>query len=360
MIRKFFTLKHAMEYRKSPAVIIAQECDQEYIRDGVIAKRTREYLVFKSMAAYYELINKYPHCHEVIHRDTDGLVTGRIIFDFDFKTSKIKDDFMFSIEQTVIDTFNTFYVDVPVSQIEFVWQRTEHQSGKYSRHLTIKGLDLSKDWVIQLRIFYDLFEMVARNSGRFEYITEEDLIDKQVARENATMRMPLNSKLGGKPLIFLDNKYNFFDGLVTQHIYDDIVGDYAINEDNYNMEAIKDIKYLYKKYFVVEEKPSINPIVCSMPSITSRLRSIMLMPKFKNIFEVNKITDNRIDLIRKNSSICPISGRRHDNDNAFLIWDIKERKFMFFCRRGCRTEKDKSYIEIGRTSGIHIDPQRNL
>jgi hypothetical protein len=100
MVRKFCSLKKALDAVGVSDFLIAHECNIPY--DGGV--RRREFFIFKNLEEYLSMSHLYPHSHELMHRDKeDGRVTGRLAFDFDFKESEIPENFPADIEQTVFD-----------------------------------------------------------------------------------------------------------------------------------------------------------------------------------------------------------------------------------------------------------------
>jgi hypothetical protein len=232
-------------------------------------------------------------------------------------------------------TNEKFYTDINPSALTFTWTKSESK-GKYSRHLIVKGHHFETDWVKQSRIYYDLFELVAKQSGKFSYIKNENIVDKQVARENATMRMPYNSKIDGPRLLFVDNKASFYDGLIGLYRREDMFSEQSVR-DNYNMENIKlYAKDVYNKHFNFVDLNEIKvKTTLKQPTVVEAKVNKIIREKLNDAFEISKIDGDRIDLIRIKADECYIDKEKfHEQENAFMFF-MKNNQYKFFCRREC-------------------------
>ena len=343
MVKKFYSLTKARAaLSNNTEFLIAHECNEAY--DGGV--RTREFFIFKNISEYMAKSNLYPHSHEVIYRDSDEVVTGRLFFDFDYTKTQLRSDFKQVIEKLIFATIEKYYVDISLSAITFVWQNTDYLD-KISKHLTVKGFHFDDDWVRQSRVFYDLFELEVKRSEELNYIQEENIIDKQPVRENTTMRMPLNSKLNKPALEFDDDSHTFYDGLIKLYQRDDISNEQSVRSTNYNFENIRIYASdVWKKYFEdeVHDKKIIKNDV-KIPHHDEKIKKFIKL-KFGNIFEVSKINGSRVDLIRKKPGNCFVDSQNyHENENAYLFYDEDKKIYRFFCRRDCKCN-GKKFKEI--------------
>lgn len=342
MVKKFYSLKSALASFQHPEFLIAHECKVEY--DGGV--REREYFLFKSIDEYLQKKNDFPHSHEVVFRLEREPPSGRWAFDFDFKESIIEDGFQRHVQEVINKVVDVFFTEVSSSLLEFVWLVSPNKK-KYSKHLIVKNCVWEDDWVDQSNIAYDLFETVAKDLNYFTYITEP-LIDKKVARENATLRMPLNAKIGGSKLVFVDEAHSFVDGLIKLYRKEDITNEQSISKSNYKMDVIKELApQVFLKYF---GEKKIEKKITSLKHNDGVEIYVNTMIKgfLDGNFEISKVEANRIDLLRKIPGNCPIDvNQYHENENAFIFFDEKAKIYRFFCRRGC-TCKGKNNIKIGK------------
>lgn len=342
MVKKFYSLKAALATFQHPEFLIAHECKIEY--DGGV--REREYFLFKTIDEYLQNRKNFPHSHEVVFRLEREPPVGRWAFDFDFKESIINDNFQTEVEEVINKTIEIFFTDVSSSLLEFVWLVSPNEK-KYSKHLIVKNCVWENDWVKQSIIAYDLFELVAKKFNYFTYITEP-LIDKKVARENATLRMPLNAKIKGSELSFVDKKYSFTDGLIKLYRKNDVMNEQSLTKNNYKINIIEELApQVFEKHFS-EKKIEKKIVFLKHNSVMEIFINTILRSFLKDIFEISKIEANRIDLLRKRSDNCLIDKNKyHENENAFIFFDEKAKICRFFCRRGC-TSNGKNNIKIGK------------
>jgi hypothetical protein len=65
-----------------------------------------------------------------------------------------------------------------------------------------------------------------------------------------------------------------------------------------------------------------------------------------NVFKMGKVQDGcMIPLIRNKPSLCPISSKHHDSDNAY-IFIAPDRNAYFKCHRGCANNNGSKSIFI--------------
>src|SRR6185369_3934771 len=129
-IGKYYRLESALQHKSSTLpfpFVIAHECCNKYVdEDGNEGIRTREYYAFDSVDHYLENKLKYPHAHEVIYARNGINEEGRLIFDFDIEDKLYKGDYVAptfkkDVERAVRDTFKTYYKDVDIGKMRFVW-----------------------------------------------------------------------------------------------------------------------------------------------------------------------------------------------------------------------------------------------
>ena len=102
----------------------------------------RYYMVFPSFKFFLKNRNKYKHCHEILidHKNNETNCAGRLVFDFDIKTSetglnglpkKIPDNFKEIIENTVYEVIEKYFNNVDSDKFVFVWS-TSSNPNKFS------------------------------------------------------------------------------------------------------------------------------------------------------------------------------------------------------------------------------------
>jgi hypothetical protein len=341
MSKTFVTLDSALRY-KIPGIfpfIVAEECNIEYIdANGDKKTRKRQFVVWKDVDTYYKNIDNNNNCHElVIPRTYDNHLIkcqGRLVFDFDIKFENIKKNFKFDnykfkklIENTINNVFNKYYKNVDISKFVYVWLNSENKK-KISKHLIVKNCFFCQDWLSQIKQCYEFIDSEIKKDYRYHWIQSDDLIDFQLARNKASLRMPYNSKLGGSTILFEDKK-TFYDGLIYPYKIEDRKKEQRINFSNC-IYKYEEKKYLFDDAREIEE--------------IYKYWNIFNTPNYNNdVFKVGKEDKCFINLIRTKPAECLISGKFHENDNAYLYIDNKNN-VHFCCRRGCSKNGKKSIM----------------
>src|SRR3989338_2469581 len=192
--------------------IVCEECEGEtYINEkGEEEKVNRRYLVF-------EIVEKYRNCHEMIipHSRNNKYIntTGRLVFDFDIKKKNIPENFRQEMENIIKKTFTKHYKDVYINKLVFVFLNSENNK-KISKHLIVKNAWFCEDWIRQIKEFYLVLGQEIKNDNFFDWIQYNELVDMAIAKHSSSLRMPLNSKIHGNPLLFENPNFSFYDGLV--------------------------------------------------------------------------------------------------------------------------------------------------
>ena len=193
-------------------------------------RNTFRYRIYSSFADFKQEYNslKTPHFHELLKTFEEvingGLNSGpgRLVFDIDI-TEKlyfnhfVHETFEKDFEDCIKLTFSTYYINVDINRLEFVWQSCKHDN-KYSKHLTVKNA-LFVDFRFELPTFYKLMLHVLQQSSAFYYLPENyfgynsKFLDTNVAHL-VQFRMTGSSKIKGNPLTIVDPKYSLEDTLV--------------------------------------------------------------------------------------------------------------------------------------------------
>jgi hypothetical protein len=170
-----------------------------------------------------------------------------------------------------------------------------------------------------------------------EWIKGEDLIDTQIVRKRTSLRMVYSRKIGGSPLLFDDNKYIMQDSLIR--IFYDIPKYTKLINTSTDLVIKNKIKNIKISNICVEPTYPKN-IYKEVFKICDK--------KMPGIFTMGKISGNILSLLRKKSSKCLLSNKKHDNENAFCIinYDFEFEMFeiYFGCYRKCNKTKSSLYI----------------
>lgn len=374
--KEFYSLNAAKQYKSKTRAypfIIAHECYKPYTnkKTGESAVKTREFFAFNDIEEFLANRNSFPYAHEVIFDRISDKQQGRLVFDFDFDEpwhglapTYVPPDFQQNIEKLIITTFDEYYLDVDTKRLTFVWLKS-NTTTKWSKHLVVKNAYFGYDWKEQIQIFYNLMLGIAHEKKIFKLDTAK-LIDIQVARTNATMRMCGSCKYGRDNILTLeDPNFSIYDSFVQlyrrcdvqeeQHIMEGNLSKKHLNKiffEQYETKIVNndyykkccdlaniDLTKLDKRYSSDELEQDKLEFALTCLSEYYELKYKQEMPfKFKNVLGCI------INLDRKCSAKCLISERVHDNENAFLTVQ-QDGGIYFHCRRGC-SQNGKQYLKI--------------
>lgn len=294
----------------------------------IVQNEDRKFLVFKSVDDYLEKIKTYSNCHEVIV-SKDGKAKGRLVFDFDLSyenmTSEFPSTFCHEIQETIKMVFKNHYSKTP--SMKFVWLKCENKK-KISFHLIVKGAYFADDWKLQMSDFYSKMKDEMSKNSIFSFYNG-DIIDAQIARQNATLRMPLNSKKDGNPLLFYyekeEDKFEFYDGLIGVYRFSDLTKEMHLFKTDL-LVPIEDKKYTHVD---IDFDPDV------------------IFRKFQSIndgkFKMGNVNGNYITLLRKKPSYCLIDKTRyHEHENSYLV--VNETGIWFGCYRNCTCGGKKTIL----------------
>jgi hypothetical protein len=367
---RYFRLENALEYRSRSSpfpFIIAHECREEYLDEkGEPQMRMREYYAFDSVHSFLSVKHSFPHSHEVVFpRTFDQKQRGRIVFDFDIEEEWYESErgrrfvspsFYQDVERTAKKTLRTFYSEIDVSKFRFIWLKSANRK-KYSRHLIICGLFLFSDWVSQLGTFYSLFMLVAKRSGLFYYIPIEKLVDVQVARKNATMRMLGNSKIGGSPLVAEgEEPVSFYDSLIQPFRHEDLCESEMVGEGKLLMDKVSalcenagdEVERKILSNIPQLKKALFSAIRYETASLELTEECLEYLSILEGRYEVREVEEGRILLNRVEAGPCPVSGKgNHASDGGFIAVS-REGYVRFYCFRGCVSKGGKKGLLLGK------------
>lgn len=344
----------------------------------------RKYVVFNGIAEYLSMHknNRYTSCHEVFISSTYNPLDDIIAhpaFDLDLKLPKesniptslselqryvgLSDDWKQMFQEDIIRILCKQYPAFKerISQLSdgWIWM-TSPSLEKVSKHLVIRNICFSM-WRAQMNILIDELLTLDR-----PYVKA---IDNAIIRKAGSLRLPLNHKKHiiendkivkySPTLIFDDPSHKFTDGLVCIH-----------NDNMYTMEesiflSPSDLHTDYQSSVkITDEYHSFDndDDEYDLSSDDDLLHAFITMDKrYKTGLTPGKISGRYLSLIRKREGQCPISGRSHTSDNAYIF--SKNGKIFFGCHRGCSVTLNgyqKKCIDISLWKGKSSDDMARL
>lgn len=335
---KYFTIEDILKapVNTKTAFIIANE---RITSKGHVG---RYYTIFPAFQEFLNNRNKYKHCHELLvdHKHNKPDLSGRLVFDFDIKTSCLQNDniiptkFKDQIEDIVVAVVEKYFVDVDTDKFEFIWSTSQNPK-KFSKHLTVKNLCFD-NWIYMSKTFYKLFCILW--DEKYLWIKSCKLIDFQIVRNRASLRMVGSSKINGFPLIFDNEKHTLSDSLIRVYSEKDrkkeqivtrkniisYVFDCVIYENTDDISAEQSFKIgCYPKKI---ERPVYDKIVYEK---AYHIYNVI----HPNVFKMGKINGRTVTLIRKKPYKCLMSGRLHESENAFIR--IHQDNGLYVIEFGC-------------------------
>ena len=333
--------------------IIANEKEKQDNTTG------RYYTVIANFPTFIKHRDKFIHCHELLidHINSKPNKAGRLVFDFDIKYDdidkiKIPKKFKNKIETTVNTVIDQYYKNVDKDLFVFVWSSCENKN-KFSKHLTVKNLCFEK-WIEMSKTFYQLFCLVWDKNPKNNWILSDHLIDFQIVRKNASLRMVGSCKIGGNCLTFDNNEHILEDSLIRLYRPKDVLEEQIITSKNIKNKVekllfrnIDDIIPIHqKKHINIKFKKSVydNTIYNLAYEICNEL--------CPEVYKIGKIDGNLLMLRRIKKYRCILSNKIHEHENSYLI--IKKINDTFNIYYGCYRQCDKSQknIHIGSISSV--------
>lgn len=341
---KFFSIDDAVNSTMNTRTvfIIANERKKKFGEIG------RYYTVFGTFKDFLNSREKYPHCHENLldHVNNKPNLAGRLVFDFDIKDIEaVPDDFKEQIEWTIEKVIVKFFTGVDLKLFEYVWS-TSANPEKLSKHLTVKNLHFD-NWIHMSKIFYKFFWMVWEK--KYDWIRADKLIDFQIIRKRASLRMVGSSKIGGHILEFDSDKYTLTDSLIRIYFKNQRDSEQLVTMDNVAVN-IDDYEMLSDCVFDTDSD-KINTISIGSRTV-EQLDPIYDPDVYKaafemynelhpNIFKMGKINGKKMTLMRTKPYNCLLSNKYHENENAFININIDSSVYniWFGCFRYCHACK---------------------
>lgn len=329
----------------------------------------RYYTIFPNLKIFLKNRHLFPHCHEILidHKNKPHDKSGRLVFDFDINYSTVNGyipyNFKDQIESVILDIVFINFKNIDASKIIFVWSSSENQH-KLSKHLTVKNLYF-EDWIETTKLFYNLFCKMW--SEHYDWISANDLIDSQIARNRASLRMVGSKKINGNILKFDDTCFCLEDSLIRIYkknhreqmitisdINSKFFKELYLNSDRSNYEIQEnDFRELIAVNNIILDKDMISGDSSDVINTKSKFQTknfekiiyskINELQKkiFGNVFQMGQISGNLIHLIRNNSNTCVLCIRQHTNENAYISVEYVEN-IHYHIRFGCYRCKNKN------------------
>lgn len=347
--------------------------------------RDRMYVIFDGVKEYMSYMNngRFTTCHEVLMSpmgSTCSDIHGHPAFDIDIKdkdfieyNNYIKNDNTVQTCTTPItwesklekDIYNILSAQYPghIGNIEFVWL-TSTTTSKISKHLIIKNIVFTS-WRVQMKILVQglksLYISSDTNKNNISTTTKLDIyndiqpvsekvvidcIDDGIMRKNGSLRLPLNTKkpiegytLDTMPKLIFDNpKYTFLDGLIMIHEENKytVLGSSVLSISELHPSLIVDEVIPINSGFMNNKGYNTNldtSTQMSMEDANINMAFDRLNKHFSTGLQIENINESFISLKRICPGTCPISGKVHDSDNAYMC--TNGDKIYFGCHRGC-------------------------
>lgn len=351
---KFFSINDAIasDLTTKTGFIIANEREKT---DGTIG---RYYTVFPSFSFFLKERDKYPHCHELVvdHCNAYKKTWGRLVFDFDIKNKNIVKNipltFKDEIEGCVVDVSRKYFDDIDTDKFEFVWS-TSVKPNAFSKHLTVKNLHF-EHWMEMSRIFYLLF--CEEWDKEHKWIESKELIDFQIIRKNASLRMVGSSKINGNILELDDPQYSLTDSLIRIYLKKDVEKEQSVSYDSIRREEVapyvqlKDIEYLdaCNNNTIEKKRKKTAPKIVNIESVEELKkysdkkywRAYKLYDSLDpDCFSPGKISGDYLYLLRVKPSRCIICVNFHEHENAFLFIQEDQTNDTYYVYFGCWRKK---------------------
>lgn len=343
----FFSLQQALEapIESTTVFVIGNE---RLKKDGEVG---RYYTVFPSFENFLKNRSLFPHCHELLvdHINNKPDLSGRLVFDFDIKGKNVPSNFKDQVENIIITVIENYLTEIDMERLQFVWSTSKNPQ-KISKHLTVKNFCFD-DWVSLSKLFYQLFCL--EWDKHYTWIESSQLIDFQIVRKKASLRMVGSSKIKGY-LLVMDNK--------SDTLEDSLIRVYS-EQQKKNEQIVTRNNFKTSIFNLIAEPNLSSPIDANISIIHIRHKDtaiekpvydkMVYQEAFKmynqinpGIFKMGKINGNLMSLLRMKPSKCLMSGKLHEHENAYLI--INQTDDMYSIKFGCyRRCTKKRYIYLG-------------
>lgn len=323
-------------------------------------QRERMYIVFDGLTEYIKYMrqSRYTTCHELLISQTydkEMDITGHPAFDID-SVDPLPDGWMELLAQDIKDILSKQYpssedtiLNLLSKDVEWVWL-TSPSTKKLSKHLIIRGITFAM-WRTQMKILMNELAKMDR--------CYTQALDHGIIRKSGSLRLPYNSKrhtyhvndqgistiLERSPTLIFDNPiHGFTDGLIMIHdenLYtfrDSIL----LTQADLSPEYRDQFAYIVPQTGSIRKQEYLDIDTSSLEGIFERLDSI-----HDTGLKPGNISGSYLPLLRYRPGKCPISGRTHESENAYLY--MRGNKVCYSCHRGCKIHLDgyeRKYIDV--------------
>lgn len=366
-------------------------------------KVERKYVVFDGISEYlkYHTEGRYTTCHEVFLSqgyNADDDVYGHPAFDIDMKLPKesepastakelyervgLPEHWMDMLQEDILHILIRQYPamkdiilhahcigesSIGKEDIQglnpWIWMSSPSLE-KVSKHLVVGRICFSM-WRTQMKLLVK--ELLALKKSY------TSAIDEGILRKLGSLRLPLNHKrhkygnpsMNGLPivekisptLVFDDPTHKFTDGVILIHdanmytMKNGIVLTPSDLAPEYQQQLVNVYGIYQAPSLVGDTDDSTHESDHELVSAFIRVDKL-----YHTGLKIGKLSGKYLPLIRKSPGTCPISGRKHDGDNAYIF--KKEGRVFFACHRGCSIkieERERKYIDITPWTGISCE-----
>ena len=360
--QKYFNMNDAIKapIKSNKIFIISNE---RIKKNGEIG---RYFTVFPNFEIFLKNRKKYKNCHEILidHINNIPDPMGRLVFDFDIKyhndteneTLYIPKNFNDQVENIIIEVIERYFNNVDINSFQFIWSTSENPA-KFSKHLTVKNLYFD-DWIKMSKIFYKLFCIIWDDT--YDWIRSDKLIDFQIVKNRASLRMVGSKKINGHFLNFDNKNHKLTDSLIRIYLSTEKNNEKIITYTNINKNVFKNILLDEDDTFNLSVKYHIN-IFNNKNKIENMVYEKNIYDKSyevfnnisPNVFKMGKINGKILLLMRIKAGKCLMSGKIHHSENAYLI--INKKDDFYSIRLGCfRNCYSKKTIYLGSITGKNL------
>lgn len=305
----------------------------QYESDYVVAKQEMEYskvvLKFTSFDSIVSLarwiyLGESKHAYEIIRGDKPH----RMFFDIDMKSDDIRENSREHVLYIIGEITKAIYT---ITKSEYVvCESIDSERKKYSFHIIMDCLVSSckhaKELAVQtVNLIYDNY--ISRFIDLGVYTHNRQL------RAIGSSKLSLNSKQRFKTWSPLSTK-KWNETLPIVNILETLVG-YTSNKTLFNVDITVPLPNTFDDF----EHHDI-----SQDDFNEMIKYI---PDWCEIRNTNP-SGQRIDLMRKYSSLCPVCNKVHDSENMFLT--LRENEIVYWCRRNLKSQKVLGYLSQSKHS----------
>lgn len=324
---------NSIEAMKSKPPLIENPFILQWEIPNPISEATRKYCVFNGVKEYLTYLNvgRYNTCHEVFISSTfnpSEEVIGHPAFDIDIHADTIPPNWQTLLEEDITYLLNAQYPILNLKKDDIIWVWMSSNSiGKTSKHLVLKNI-IFTTWRSQMKLLIEnIKELPLEHKNSSNIIL--DSLDLGITRKSGSLRLPLNAKVSNINAIitFDDPSHKFIDGLVMIYNESNISGSHMITISDLSPLYMPKCKYIIPSYI---EDADPEPIINSNDIISTFNR----LNKDNQLGLIPSTIDEKVVALKRNKSAsCYISGKVHDNDNAYIF--KKGEDIYFACHRGC-------------------------